>query len=227
MEYGAIGTLIGHEITHGFDDKGRKFDAGGNNRDWWTPAIASAFEARANCLRAQYGGYTVLDDAVSALVLTGATWAWWTRSMEPQEFQARIDRGRMTLLHGPNDVHVRHNERHIPGFLGHQPAQRPLARRVRERAPGAYVGCARDRCCAEGLAPVVDAHDFSPAGNHSRSFACRSPERLDVPACHGSLRRLPASRRGAMVTVQPPSTRIAVTETANRLGLREGRWQPD
>jgi putative endopeptidase len=61
MEYGAIGTLIGHEITHGFDDKGRKFDAAGNNRDWWPPAIASAFEARVDCLRDQYGGYTVLN----------------------------------------------------------------------------------------------------------------------------------------------------------------------
>ena len=61
MEYGGIGPLIGHEITHGFDDQGRKFDAVGNNRDWWTPAIASAFEARADCLRNQYSGYTVLD----------------------------------------------------------------------------------------------------------------------------------------------------------------------
>jgi endothelin-converting enzyme/putative endopeptidase len=61
MEYGAIGTLIGHEITHGFDDEGRKFDAAGNNRDWWTPTIASVFEARADCLRDQYGRYTVLD----------------------------------------------------------------------------------------------------------------------------------------------------------------------
>jgi len=61
MEYGAIGTIMGHEITHGFDDEGRKFDAAGNNRDWWTPSIAAAFEARADCLRDQYGAYTVLD----------------------------------------------------------------------------------------------------------------------------------------------------------------------
>jgi endothelin-converting enzyme/putative endopeptidase len=61
MNYGAIGTLFGHEITHGFDDKGRKFDAAGNNRDWWSPAIAAVFEARADCLRDQYGAYTVLD----------------------------------------------------------------------------------------------------------------------------------------------------------------------
>lgn len=61
IEYGAIGTIMGHEITHGFDDEGRKFDAAGNNRDWWSPSIATAFEARADCLRDQYGAYTVLD----------------------------------------------------------------------------------------------------------------------------------------------------------------------
>jgi len=60
MEYGAIGPIVGHEITHGFDDQGRKFDAAGNNRDWWTPPIATAFEQRADCLREQYSGYTVL-----------------------------------------------------------------------------------------------------------------------------------------------------------------------
>jgi endothelin-converting enzyme/putative endopeptidase len=61
MEFGAIATIMGHEITHGFDDEGRKFDASGNNRDWWTPSIATAFEARADCLRDQYGAYSVLD----------------------------------------------------------------------------------------------------------------------------------------------------------------------
>jgi len=61
IEYGAIATIMGHEITHGFDDEGRKFDAAGNNRDWWTSSIAAAFESRADCLRDQYGAYTVLD----------------------------------------------------------------------------------------------------------------------------------------------------------------------
>jgi endothelin-converting enzyme/putative endopeptidase len=60
MEYGAIGPIMGHEITHGFDDQGRKFDAVGNNRDWWSPPIATSFEQRADCLREQYGAYTVL-----------------------------------------------------------------------------------------------------------------------------------------------------------------------
>ena len=51
FNYGAIGAIIGHEMTHGFDDMGRHFDASGNMRDWWTPADADAFTARANVMR--------------------------------------------------------------------------------------------------------------------------------------------------------------------------------
>jgi endothelin-converting enzyme/putative endopeptidase len=59
---GAIGAVIGHELTHGFDDEGRKFDAKGNLRDWWTPRDASQFDARADCFVQQYSGYTAVDD---------------------------------------------------------------------------------------------------------------------------------------------------------------------
>lgn len=52
--YGSIGAVIGHEMTHGFDDQGRKFDAKGNLRDWWTAKDAKAFEERGKCLAAQY-----------------------------------------------------------------------------------------------------------------------------------------------------------------------------
>jgi endothelin-converting enzyme/putative endopeptidase len=52
--YGAIGMVIGHEIIHGFDDEGRKFDAKGNLRDWWTPADAKAYDERGDCLSAEY-----------------------------------------------------------------------------------------------------------------------------------------------------------------------------
>jgi putative endopeptidase len=57
VNYGAIGAVIGHELTHGFDDEGRKLDAKGQLRDWWTPADAAAFEARAKRLGAQYSSY--------------------------------------------------------------------------------------------------------------------------------------------------------------------------
>jgi putative endopeptidase len=54
VNYGAIGMVIGHEITHGFDDEGRKFDAQGNLRDWWTPADAKAYEQRGQCIADEY-----------------------------------------------------------------------------------------------------------------------------------------------------------------------------
>ncbi|HSV07758.1 MAG TPA: M13 family metallopeptidase, partial [Candidatus Binatus sp.] len=50
VNYGAIGMVMGHELTHGFDDQGRKFDGHGNLRDWWSPAVAEAFTQRAGCL---------------------------------------------------------------------------------------------------------------------------------------------------------------------------------
>ena len=59
VNYGAIGGVIGHEITHGFDDEGRKFDAQGRLRDWWTAEDARRFEAEAAKLGAQYDGYEV------------------------------------------------------------------------------------------------------------------------------------------------------------------------
>ena len=59
---GAIGAVIGHELTHGFDDQGRRFDGSGNLRDWWTPADAQEFEKRASCIADQYSGYTAVGD---------------------------------------------------------------------------------------------------------------------------------------------------------------------
>ena len=60
VNLGAIGAVIGHELTHGFDDQGRKFDQYGNMEDWWTAADAKAFEGRAQCFVDQYGSYEVL-----------------------------------------------------------------------------------------------------------------------------------------------------------------------
>jgi len=62
VNYGAIGAVIGHELTHGFDDQGRQFDSKGNLRDWWTAEDAKAFEQRAGCLVNQYGSYSPVAD---------------------------------------------------------------------------------------------------------------------------------------------------------------------
>ena len=62
LNYGGIGAVIGHEMTHGFDDQGRKYDAQGNLRNWWTPEDLKNYEARAACVEKQFDGYVVADD---------------------------------------------------------------------------------------------------------------------------------------------------------------------
>lgn len=61
VNYGAIGVVIGHEMTHGFDDQGRQFDKDGNLNDWWTSADAEQFTKRAEILASQYDNIVVLD----------------------------------------------------------------------------------------------------------------------------------------------------------------------
>jgi endothelin-converting enzyme/putative endopeptidase len=62
VNFGAVGRVVGHEMTHGFDDEGRQFDAEGNLADWWTPSDAKAFEERSSCIRDQYSNYVALKD---------------------------------------------------------------------------------------------------------------------------------------------------------------------
>jgi putative endopeptidase len=62
VNFGGIGLVIGHELTHGFDDQGRKYDPQGNLRDWWTADDAREFEKRASCVADEYGGFTAIDD---------------------------------------------------------------------------------------------------------------------------------------------------------------------
>lgn len=63
VNYGGMGAVIGHEMTHGFDDQGRQFDAAGNLRDWWTPQDAERFRTRADLVAQQFDGYTVVDSS--------------------------------------------------------------------------------------------------------------------------------------------------------------------
>jgi predicted metalloendopeptidase len=62
LNYGAMGSIIGHEMTHGFDDEGSQFDAQGNLRDWWTPEDHKNFEARADCIAKQFDAFAVQGD---------------------------------------------------------------------------------------------------------------------------------------------------------------------
>jgi len=68
MNFAAIGSIIGHEITHGFDDQGRQFDVDGNLRDWWGKSTAEAYLEKAKCIIDQYANFT---DAETGLNLNG------------------------------------------------------------------------------------------------------------------------------------------------------------
>jgi putative endopeptidase len=62
VNFGGIGVVIGHELTHGFDDQGRKYDSQGNLRDWWTEQDGKEFEKRASCVADEYGSFVAVDD---------------------------------------------------------------------------------------------------------------------------------------------------------------------
>jgi predicted metalloendopeptidase len=62
VNFGGIGLVIGHELTHGFDDQGRKFDPQGNFHDWWTKQDGEEFEKRVSCVADEYSGFVAVDD---------------------------------------------------------------------------------------------------------------------------------------------------------------------
>ena len=65
LNYGAMGVVMGHELTHAFDDQGRKFDAAGTLKQWWSNSSVRAFDDRASCFVTQYSGFTVYGKHVS------------------------------------------------------------------------------------------------------------------------------------------------------------------
>jgi predicted metalloendopeptidase len=100
--YGGIGAVIGHEMTHGFDDQGRKFDAQGNLRDWWTADDAKNFNERAECIVKQFNAFEVekglnengkLVEGESIADLGGlvVAYAAFQKSMEGKPRPANID----------------------------------------------------------------------------------------------------------------------------------------
>ena len=100
--YGGIGAVIGHEMTHGFDDQGRKFDAHGNRTDWWTAEDLKNFQERAACVEKQFDGYVAIDDihekgklvlGESIADLGGLTIAYkaYQKSLEGKPRPAEID----------------------------------------------------------------------------------------------------------------------------------------
>ncbi len=70
LSYAAIGMVIGHEITHGFDDRGRQFDKEGNVRIWWSQEVISSFKKQAQCIIDQYSGYRIQSAGVNVSAIT-------------------------------------------------------------------------------------------------------------------------------------------------------------
>ncbi len=98
--YGDTGSTIGHELTHGFDDEGRQYDAQGNLRNWWTEQDDKEFKKRAACVADQYAQYTVVDDIkinsqltlgedVADLGGTILAWLAWREETRGQKLEPR------------------------------------------------------------------------------------------------------------------------------------------
>lgn len=98
--YGDTGSTIGHELTHGFDDEGRQFDAQGNLRNWWTDQDDKEFRQRAACVADQYAQYTVVDDIkinsqltlgedVADLGGTILAWLAWKEETQGQKLEPK------------------------------------------------------------------------------------------------------------------------------------------
>ncbi|HJR09662.1 MAG TPA: M13 family metallopeptidase [Pyrinomonadaceae bacterium] len=102
VNYGAIGAVIGHELTHGFDDQGRRFDAQGNLKDWWTEEDAKNFTERAQCIIDQFGkfevekglahnGKLVAGESIADLGGLVIAYAAWQKSLEGKAPPANLD----------------------------------------------------------------------------------------------------------------------------------------
>ena len=102
INYGAIGAVIGHEITHGFDDQGSKFDELGNYKSWWTPEDRAKFDERASCVADQFSGYEVapglnmqgkltLGENIADLGGLTMAYAAYQKSLEGKPRPANID----------------------------------------------------------------------------------------------------------------------------------------
>ncbi len=175
--YGDTGATIGHELTHGFDDEGRQFDAKGDLKDWWTKSDAEEFQKRADCVSDQYSQYTVVGDIKINGKLTlgedladlGGTWLAylaWKSATKDQDLQP-IDgvHAGSALLHRHGAVGLRRRARRKQAHECHH--ERALAERVPRQwggieYAGIWEGVRVPRGTADGalaaLPRVVTAH---------------------------------------------------------------------
>merc|ERR1712106_485464 len=169
MNYGGIGWVIGHEITHGFDDQGRQFDDEGNLKNWWEDDTKDKFLDKANCIIWQYGNYT----AVSVnKTLNG---------VNTQGENIADNGGIKEAYRAYNSWVRRHGEE--PRLPGLNYTQRQLF-----WISGANVWCSKHRPKALKLSVITGAHSpdkfrvqgaFSNMAAFSRDFKCKEGSKMN------------------------------------------------
>jgi putative endopeptidase len=174
--YGSIGAIIGHEITHGFDDQGRKFDAKGNLRDWWSAADAKAYDERGNCLAAEY---THDVPALGADVKTNG-------KLTQGEDTADNGGVHLAMMALENLYKARGESLDTPGKDG-------LTARQRFYASYAFSWCENERPDAERMQIATDPHSLPqfrvniPLSNQrdfAKAFGCKVGQPMvREPAC--------------------------------------------
>lgn len=112
VNFGSMGMVVGHELTHGFDDEGRQFDVEGNVKDWWSPAVGKAFVEEAACVKKQFDDYTAIGDLkvkgdltlgeniadLGGLKLAHAAMADWYATKGDADTQFRFSRSQQFFL---------------------------------------------------------------------------------------------------------------------------------
>jgi len=171
INFGAIGLVVGHELTHGFDDEGRQFDAKGNLTQWWTDQSDAAFKQRAACVVKQYGNEIAVDDLhVNGQLTLGENVA----DMGGLKLAFKAMRTR-----GAGGSGAAEKSRFTPEqqfFLGYAHAwcnkDRPEATRMRT---------ATNPHSPPGLRVNVPMRNFAPFG---QAFSCREGDRMVSPAAN-------------------------------------------
>jgi endothelin-converting enzyme/putative endopeptidase len=112
--YGNTGATMGHELTHGFDDEGRQFDAKGDLKDWWTKSDGEEFDKRVKCVSDQYSQYTIVDDIkingkltlgediadLGGVILAHMAWQDDTKGLKSQPLEGFTPEQRFFIAYG-------------------------------------------------------------------------------------------------------------------------------
>jgi len=149
LNYGAIGVVIGHELTHGFDDQGRQYDGNGNALPWWSPDTVEAFTVQAQCFIDQYNNYTV-DEIVD---IVGADNAHVNGKNTQGENIADNGGVRESFRAYMKSIEVQGTEQRLPGLTQYTPEQMFFV-------SFAQVWC--ERITDQGLASQILTDPHSP-----------------------------------------------------------------